>query len=164
MCEMGEIYVQIIHDQHDGCEEGLYARRAEQEKKESQQEQNASKTHDHGYIVLEGNTTPSGLTSMIGLRFMLFDSGGKHPSTSVHLTSTYGDGSDPKKTVTGSAFAKFSPYTVSILEACGFGFARTARDCGQFDFGASEARSGGRYLTTPGKGVTGFDGIGNEPV
>lgn len=52
---------------------------------------------------------------------------------------------------------------MSIFEACGLGFARTARDCGQFDLGASEARSGGKYLTTPGKGVTGFEGMGKEP-
>ena len=100
---------------------------------------------------------------MIGLRFVLPDSGGRHPSTSVHRTPTYGDGSEPKKTVTGSVLEKFSPYSVSIFDACGFGFASTARVAAQFAFGASDARSGGRYLTTPGNGVTGFDGIGNEP-
>ena len=99
---------------------------------------------------------------MIGLRFVLPDSGGRHPSTSVQRTSTYGDGSEPKNTVTGSVFEKFSPYTVSIFDACGFGFVIAARDAAQ-GFGASDARSGGRYFTTPGNGVTGFDGIGNEP-
>jgi len=83
---------------------------------------------------------------------------------SVQRTSTYGEGSDPKKIVTGSAFEKFSPYKVSIFDACGFGFASMARDCEQFVFGASAARSGGRYLTTPGNGVTGLEGIGNDPV
>ena len=53
---------------------------------------------------------------------------------------------------------------MSIFEAWGLGLDRAARDDAQFDFGASTARSGGRYLTTPGKGVTGFEGIGNEPV
>ena len=106
---------------------------------------------------------PSGLTRMIGLRLLLADSGGRHPSTSVHRTSTYGDGSEPKNTVTGSVLEKFSPYSVSIFDACGFGFASTARDDAHVDLGASDARSGGRYLTTPGNGVTGFDGIGNDP-
>ena len=101
---------------------------------------------------------------MIGLRFMFPESGGRQPSTSVQRTSTYGDGSEPKNTVTGSVLEKFSPYNVSIFDACGFGFASTARDDAQFAFGASDARSGGRYLTTPGNGVTGFDGIGNDPL
>lgn len=39
-----------------------------------------------------------------------------------------------------------------------------ARDAAQFDFGASEARSGGRYFTTPGKGVTGLEGMGKDAV
>ena len=60
-------------------------------------------------------------------------------------------------------FEKFSPYTVSIFDACGFGLVIIPRDCGH-GLGASAARSGGRYLTTFGKGVTGFDGMGNEPV
>lgn len=107
---------------------------------------------------------PSGRTRTIGLRFVLAESGGRHPRTSVHRTSTYGDGSDPKKTVTGSVLEKFSPYSVSIFDACGFGFASTARDAAQLAFGASEALSGGRYLTTPGNGVTGFDGMGNDPL
>lgn len=64
---------------------------------------------DQGYMVFEGKTTPSCRTRTIGLRFMLFDSGGKEPSTSVQRTSTYGEGSEPKKTVTGSVFEKFSP-------------------------------------------------------
>ena len=114
--------------------------------------------------MLDGKTMPSGLTRMIGLRLLLADSGGRHPSTSVHRTSTYGDGSEPKNTVTGSVLEKFSPYSVSIFDACGFGFASTARDDAQFVLGASDARSGGRYLTTPGNGVTGFDGIGNDPL
>ena len=114
--------------------------------------------------MFEGKTTPSWRTRMIGLRFVLPDSGGRHPSTSVHRTSTYGEGSEPKKTVTGSVLEKFSPYSVSIFDACGFGFASTARDDAQFALGASDARSGGRYLTTPGNGVTGFDGIGNDPL
>lgn len=101
---------------------------------------------------------------MIGLRFVLAESGGRQPSTSVHRTSTYGDGSEPKNTVTWSVLEKFSPYSVSIFDACGFGFARTARDAAQFALGASDALSGGRYLTTPGNGVTGFDGIGNDPL
>ena len=101
---------------------------------------------------------------MIGLRFGLPDSGGRHPSTSVQRTSTYGDGSESKKTVTGSVLEKFSPYSVSIFDACGFGFASTARDDAHDALGASDARSGGRYLTTPGNGVTGFDGIGNDPL
>ena len=113
--------------------------------------------------MFDGNTTPSGRTRMIGLRFVLPDSGGRHPSTSVHRTSTYGDGSEPKKTVTGSVLEKFSPYSVSIFDACGFGFVIAARDAAQ-GFGASDARSGGRYFTTPGNGVTGFDGIGNDVV
>ena len=113
--------------------------------------------------MFEGKTTPSCRTNTIGLRFMLFDSGGRHPRTSVQRTSTYGDGSEPKNTVTGSVLEKFSPYNVSIFDACGFGFASTARDDAHVDFGASDARSGGRYLTTPGNGVTGFDGIGNDP-
>lgn len=46
----------------------------------------------------------------------------------------------------------------------GLGFDKTPRDCAQLDFGASAARSGGRYFTTPGNGVTGFEGIGNDPV
>ncbi|EGO25251.1 hypothetical protein SERLADRAFT_465122 [Serpula lacrymans var. lacrymans S7.9] len=115
-------------------------------------------------MILEGNTTPSALIKIIGLLFATWFSGGKHPSTSVHLTSTYGEGSDPKKTCTGSALLKFSPYTVSIFERCGFGLESTPRDWAQFDLGASAARSGGRYFTTPGKGVTGLDGIGNDPV
>ena len=81
----------------------------------------------------------------------------------MQRTSTKGDGSEPKKTVTGSDFEKFSPYTVNIFDACGFGFVIIPRDCGQ-GFGASAARSGGRYLTTFGNGVTGLEGIGNEPV
>ena len=101
---------------------------------------------------------------MIGLRLVLPESGGRHPRTSVQRTSTYGDGSEPKNTVTGSVLEKFSPYNVSIFDACGFGFASTPRDCAQFVFGASEARSGGKYLTTAGNGVTGFDGIGNDPL
>ena len=64
----------------------------------------------------------------------------------------------------GSFFEKFSPYTVNIFVAWGCGFDRTARDVGQLGLGASAARSGGRYLTTPGKGVTGLDGIGKELV
>ena len=47
---------------------------------------------------------------------------------------------------------------------CGLGFASNARDCEQLDLGASDARSGGRYLTTAGKGVTGLEGTGNVPV
>jgi hypothetical protein len=65
---------------------------------------------------------------------------------------------------TGSALLKFSPYTVSIFDMWGLGFDKTPRDCAQLDFGASAARSGGRYFTTPGNGVTGFEGIGNDPV
>jgi hypothetical protein len=122
------------------------------------------KKQDQGYMVFEGNTTPSWRTRIIGLRLELFVSGGRQPTTSVQRTSTNGDGSEPKKTVIGSAFEKFSPYTVSIFEACGFGFASTAREAAHVDFGASDARSGGRYFTTPGNGVTGFVGIGNEPV
>lgn len=118
----------------------------------------------HGYIVFDGNTTPSERMRMMGRRLPICDSGGRHPSTSVQRTSTYGDGSEPKNTLTGSVFEKFSPYTVSIFDACGFGFASTARDDAQFALGASAARSGGRYFTTPGNGVTGFDGIGNDPV
>ena len=38
------------------------------------------------------------------------------------------------------------------------------RDDGQLDLGTSAARSGGRYLTTPGKGVTGFEGTGKDWV
>jgi hypothetical protein len=30
--------------------------------------------------------------------------------------------------------------------------------------GASDARSGGKYFTTPGNGVTGFEGVGDEFV
>ena len=101
---------------------------------------------------------------MIGLRLVLPESGGRHPRTSVQRTSTYGDGSEPKNTVTGSVLEKFSPYTVSIFDACGFGFASTERAAVPCAFGASDARSGGRYLTTPGNGVTGFDGIGNDPL
>ena len=100
---------------------------------------------------------------MIGRRLVLPESGGRQPRTSVQRTSTYGEGSEPKNTVTGSVLEKFSPYNVSIFDACGFGFASTARDDAQFDLGASDARSGGRYLTTPGNGVTGFEGIGNDP-
>lgn len=58
---------------------------------------------------------------------------------------------------------KFSPYMVNIFDVWGFGFARAAR-ADVWCFGISAALSGGRYFTTPGKGVTGFDGIGNEPV
>ena len=47
---------------------------------------------------------------------------------------------------------------------CSSPFASTARDDAQVDLGASAARSGGRYFTTPGNGVTGLDGIGNDPV
>ena len=57
----------------------------------------------------EGKTTPSPLTRIIGRRFVGWLSGGRHPSTSGHRTSTNGDGSGPKKTDTGSAFEKFSP-------------------------------------------------------
>lgn len=64
--------------------------------------------------------------------------------------------------MTGSAFEKFSPYTVNCLEANGFGFVMAAREAAQFDLGASAARSGIRYFTTPGMGVTGFDGVGND--
>lgn len=112
--------------------------------------------------MFDGNTTPSWRTRTIGRRLVFCESGGRHPSTSAHRTSTYGDGSEPKNTVTGSALEKFSPYTVSIFDACGLGFIipRATEWC----FGASDARSGGRYLTTPGKGVTGLFGIGNEPV
>lgn len=115
-------------------------------------------------MTLEGKTIPSDRTRTIGRRFTGWFSGGRQPKTSVHLTSTYGEGSEPKNTLTGSVFEKFSPYTVSILDAWGLGLERTARDEAQFDLGASEALSGGRYLTTPGKGVTGLDGMGNEPV
>ena len=118
----------------------------------------------YGYNTLDGKTTPSERISIIGRRFATMLSGGKQPRTSVHRISTYGEGSEPKKTWTGSALEKFSPYTVSILAAWGCGFDNTARDEVQLDLGASAARSGGRYLTTPGKGVTGLDGIGNELV
>jgi len=59
----------------------------------------------------EGKTTPSPRTRIIGRRFVSWFSGagGGHPRTSEHRTSTYGDGSDPKKTDTGSALEKFSP-------------------------------------------------------
>ena len=80
----------------------------------------------------------------------------------MHLISTWGEGSEPKNTVTGSAFEKFSPYTVSCLATKGFGFASVAREDGQLDLGASAARSGIKYFTTPGIGVTGLDGIGND--
>lgn len=101
---------------------------------------------------------------MIGRRLTIWLSGGRHPNTSVQRTSTYGDGSEPKNTLTGSALEKFSPYTVSIFDACGLGLASTARDEAQAAFGASAARSGGRYFTTPGNGVTGLEGMGNDPV
>ena len=100
----------------------------------------------------------------MGLRLLPPLSGGKQPNTSWHLTSTYGEGSEPKKTVTGSDLLKFSRETVSIFDAWGLGLARAARACGQLFFGASAARSGGKYLTTPGKGVIGFEGIGYDPV
>src|SRR5216683_3627198 len=110
----------------------------------------------------DGKTTPSPRTRIIGRRFVSWFSDGRHPKTSEHRTSTNGDGSDPKKTDTGSALEKFSPYSVSSLEVCGLGFASMWRvPC---PLGASDARSGGKYFTTPGKGVTGFDGVGNEPV
>ena len=64
---------------------------------------------DYGYTVEVGNTTPSCLTRTIGRRFVDCVSGGRHPSTSEHRISTYGDGSDPKKTATGSVLEKFSP-------------------------------------------------------
>jgi hypothetical protein len=64
---------------------------------------------DYGYITLEGKTTPSDLIKTMSFRLVGCDSGGKHPKTSVHRTSTYGDGSEPKKTLTGSFFEKFSP-------------------------------------------------------
>lgn len=82
--------------------------------------------------------------------------------TSVQRISTCGDGSAPKNTVTGSAFEKFSPYTVSCFEASGFGFVIAAREAAQFVLGASAARSGIKYFTTPGIGVTGFEGMGKE--
>ena len=63
----------------------------------------------YGYITLEGKTTPSPRTRMIGRRLVGWFSGGRQPSTSVQRTSTYGDGSDPKKTLTGSVLEKFSP-------------------------------------------------------
>jgi len=102
---------------------------------------------------------------MSGLRFPGWESvsGGRQPSTSLHRTSTKGDGSAPKNTETGSVLEKFSPYTVSIFDACGFGFDRTDRDAWAWCFGASAARSGGRYFTNAGKGVMGFVGTGNAP-
>jgi hypothetical protein len=74
--------------------------------------------------------------------------------TSLHRISAYDDDSEPKKTCTGSDLEKFSPYNVNI-----FVVGSSRRLC---PLGASEARSGGRYLTTPGKGVTGLEGMGNE--
>lgn len=114
--------------------------------------------------MLDGNTTPSERTMTIGRRFTTGFSGGMHPRTSVHLTSTNDEGSEPKKMWIGSVLLKFSPYTVSILDRCGLGLESTPRDCEQFVLGASAARSGGRYFTTAGNGVTGFEGMGNDPV
>lgn len=59
--------------------------------------------------MLEGNTTPSDLIKIIGRRLATCDSGGRQPRTSVQRISTYGEGSDPKKTLTGSLLLKFSP-------------------------------------------------------
>lgn len=42
----------------------------------------------YGYIVLEGNTTPSDLIRITGRRLATWDSGGRHPSTSVQRIST----------------------------------------------------------------------------
>jgi hypothetical protein len=52
---------------------------------------------------------------------------------------------------------------VSILDAWGFGFDNTEREEVP-GLAASAARSGGRYLTTFGNGVTGLEGTGNEFV
>jgi hypothetical protein len=110
----------------------------------------------------EGKITPSPRTRIIGRRFVIWCSGGRHPKTSEHRTSTNGDGSDPKKTDTGSDLENFSPYIVNNLEVCALGFASMWRV--PWCLGASDARSGGKYFTTEGKGVTGFEGIGYEPA
>jgi hypothetical protein len=68
-------------------------------------------------MIPDGKITPSPLTRMMGTRFESGSSGGEHPKTSVQRISTKGDGTEPKKTVTGSVFEKFSPYTVNILLA-----------------------------------------------
>jgi hypothetical protein len=74
-----------------------------------------------------------------------------------------GDGGAVKNTLIGSVLEKFSPYTVSIFDACRLGLDNT--DCAPcaWCFGASATRSGGRYLTSAGNGVMGFVGTGNTP-
>ena len=51
---------------------------------------------------------------------------------------------------------------MSIFDVCVLGLASMCRV--PWPLGASAARSGGRYFTTPGNGVTGLDGLGNDPV
>ena len=48
------------------------------------------------------------------------------------------------------------------LEAKGFGLVIAAREAAQLAFGASAARSGIKYFTTPGIGVTAFEGMGKD--
>jgi len=73
----------------------------------------------YGYMTFVGNTTPSPLTNTIGRWYgRCPDAGGRQLMTSEHRTSVCGEGSEPKKTVTGSDLLKFSPYSVNILLAC----------------------------------------------
>jgi len=51
---------------------------------------------------------------------------------------------------------------VRDLEAKGLGLVIAAREAAQLVFGASAARSGIKYFTTPGIGVTAFEGMGND--
>ena len=120
---------------------------------------------NYGYCTPVGKITPSPRTSTIG-RFLppwLCPSGGKQAMTSLHRTSTCALGSDPKNTINGCAL-RFSPYSVSCFPAWGFGLVNAARDAAQFAFGASAARSGARYFTSPGKGVMGFEGTPENDV
>ena len=52
----------------------------------------------YGYRTLDGKTMPSERINIMGRRFATWFSGGKHPRTSVHRISTYGEGSEPKNT------------------------------------------------------------------
>jgi len=84
-------------------------------KRETDEREGSTKTKreiaeiHQGYKTDDGNTTPSPRTSNICVRLGRGASGGKQVKTSVQRISTCGDGSDPKNTVTGSAFEKFSP-------------------------------------------------------
>jgi hypothetical protein len=68
----------------------MYAEKKERYITQKAEDSNVKREKEQaqGYMTLEGNTTPSERTIIIGRRLIIWESGGRHPIASVQRTST----------------------------------------------------------------------------